>query len=157
MAKTSSGLQFIEDSITIRFTSSFARFARSATSPSFSYVSNPAPESSPCRAACCSPIVSASAAAPRLHPLQLLLPDSIHFSCCSTISSICFNCCSPFLSASAAAPDCTRFSSPNASVPTAPHLCLLRLLPPIASTSTAALPDCIRKLFWKILVRGSVN
>ena len=30
----------------------------------------------------CSPIVSASAAAPQLRPLQLLLPNSIHLSCC---------------------------------------------------------------------------
>ena len=41
-------------------------FARSATSPSFAYVSNPASDSSLCRAA-----------APRLRPLQLLLPDCI--------------------------------------------------------------------------------
>ena len=47
-------------------TSSFARFARSATSPSYAYVTNPAPDSSLCRAA-----------APRLRTLQLLLPDCI--------------------------------------------------------------------------------
>ena len=28
-----------------------------------------------------------SAVSPRLHPLQLLLPDCIHFSCCSLIAS----------------------------------------------------------------------
>ena len=44
---------------------------------------------------CCSPIVSASTAAPRLRPLQLLLlPDCIRFDCC----------CSPIASASTAAP-----------------------------------------------------
>ena len=41
---------------------------------------------------CCSPIVSASAAASRLYLLQLLLPDCV-----------CFSCCSPIVSASAAA------------------------------------------------------
>ena len=86
--------------IIIICTSSFARFARSATSPSFAYVSNPAPDSSLCRAAaprlcsfsCCSPIVLfpvPSAAARHLRSLQLLLPD--------------FNS-SPIASASAAAP-----------------------------------------------------
>ena len=93
-------------------TSSFAHFARSATSPSFAYVSNLAPDNSLCRAA-----------APRLRPLQLLLPDCVRFSFCSslTIAStsaaaprlrplqlllpncICFNCCSQIASASAAA------------------------------------------------------
>ena len=63
---------------------------------------------------CCSPIVSASAATPRLHPLQLLLPDCIRFSCCSSIASIrfncsapacdCFSCCSLIVSASTTAP-----------------------------------------------------
>ena len=69
---------------------------------------------------CCSLIASASAAAPRLCPLQLLLPDCV-----------CFSCCSPIASASAAAP----------------RLCPLQLLlpncvcfsccSPIASTSAA--------------------
>ena len=109
----------------------------------------------------CSPIASASAAArrlhrsastaaPRLRPLQLLLatcvcfscyspivqllPDCVRFSCCSPIASICFNCCSPFASASAAAR----------------HLCLLQLLLPDCSTAPRLrplqllLPDCIR-------------
>ena len=89
------------------FTSSFARFSRSATSPLFAYVSNQAPDSSLCRAAaprlhplafsCCSPIASASAsaAAPRLRPLQLLFefpdfnssPDCVRFGCCSLTAS----------------------------------------------------------------------
>ena len=55
-------------------TSSFACFAHSATSPSSAYVSNPPPDSSLCRAA-----------APRLRPLQLLLPDCVQFNCCSAI------------------------------------------------------------------------
>ena len=70
----------------------------------------------------CSPIASASAAAPRLCPLQLLLPDCVHFGCCSPIVSasaaaprlrllqlllsdcVWFNCCSLIASALAAAP-----------------------------------------------------
>ena len=91
---------------TIIITSSFAH---SATSPSFTYVSNLVPDSSLCRAA-----------APRLHPLQLLLPDCVRFSCCL-----------PLASASAAAPDCVRFGccSPIASASTAaPRLRPLQLL-----------------------------
>ena len=53
----------------------------------------------PVSAACCSPIASASAAAPRLHPLQsatapclrpvqLLLPEHVRFSYCSPIASV---------------------------------------------------------------------
>ena len=38
------------------------------------------------RFSCCSPTVSASAAALRLHQLQLL-PDCFHFSCCSPTAS----------------------------------------------------------------------
>ena len=91
---------------------------------------------------CCSPFASASAAAhrlrpfqlllalitsvstaPRLCPLRLLLPDCVRFSCCSPIASIHFNCCSPFASASAAA-HCLRQ--------------LRLLLAPIASVSTAS-------------------
>ena len=64
------------------------------------------------RFGCSSPIASASAAAPRLCPLQLLLPDCVHSGCCSPIVSasaaapryICFNCCSPIVSGSTAAP-----------------------------------------------------
>ena len=115
-------------------TSSFACFACSATSPSFTYVSNPAPDSSLCRAAtphlrplqllfpdcgCCSPIASTSTA-PRLLPLQLLLPDCIHFNCSPIASAsavaprlhplqllpdcVHFSCCSPIASASAVLP-----------------------------------------------------
>ena len=64
---------------------------------SFTYVSNLVPDSSQCRAAAprlhrsastvtCSPFGSASAAAPRVRPLQLLFPDCFRFSCCSTIA-----------------------------------------------------------------------
>ena len=103
--------------VTGYYTSSFARFAHSATSPS---LSNPAPDSSLCRAA-----------APRLHPLQLLLLDCICFSCCSPLHTarlctlrllllipncVCFNCCSPIVSASTAAP---RLHASACS----PHLC----------------------------------
>ena len=35
----------------------------------------------------CSPIASASAVAPRLHPLRLLLLDCVRFGCCSSIES----------------------------------------------------------------------
>ena len=120
------------------------------------------------RFSCSFPIASTSAPAPRLRPLQLLLPDfaSIHFNC------------SLLASASAAAsrlrllqlllPDCVRFSccSPIASTSAAaPRLRLLQLLlpdfasicfnccSPFVSTSAAArclrplqllLPDCVR-------------
>ena len=60
----------------------------SSTSPSFAYVSNPAPDSSV--ESCCSSIASTSANAPRLHhikPLPLLLPVYVCFSCCSPIAS----------------------------------------------------------------------
>ena len=36
----------------------------------------------------CSPIESASTAAPRLRPLQLLLPDCARFNCCSLIACV---------------------------------------------------------------------
>ena len=39
------------------------------------------------RFSCCSPLVPASAAAHCLHPLQLLLAAYVHFSCCSMIAS----------------------------------------------------------------------
>ena len=80
-------------------------FARSATSPSFAYVSNLVPDSSLCRASC-SPIASASAASPDcINPLQLLLPDCIDPlqlllpDCTDPLH----DCCSPFPSASAVA------------------------------------------------------
>ena len=102
--------------------SSFARCACSATSPSFGYTSNPALDSYFSVQSCCSPFASASAVAPRLHPLQLLLPDFVLFSCSSPFASasaaapslhplqlllpncVCFSCCSPIASASAASP-----------------------------------------------------
>ena len=43
--------------------------------PSLAYVSNPVPDSSRCRASCCSPIASASAAA----------LDCVRFNCCSRL------------------------------------------------------------------------
>ena len=91
----------------------------SATSPSFAYISNPAPDSSLHRAvapqlrplqlqlpncvhfSCCSPNASDSATAPRLRLLQLQLPDCSRFSCCSPIS---YSCCSSIVSTSAAQP-----------------------------------------------------
>ena len=60
-------------------------------------------------AAACSPISSTSAAVfrlrllqlllPDLRPLQMLLFDFIHFSCCFPITSACFSCCSLVVSA----------------------------------------------------------
>ena len=145
----------------ITYTSSFAHFTRSATSPSFAYVSNQVPDSSLCRAA-----------APRLRPLQLLLPARlhrsvstaaelpacIHFSCCYLLrllqllpDCVHFGCCSPVASALTLLPDGVRFicCSPTASASTAaPRWHPLRLLlpdgvrfhccSPIASTSAAA-------------------
>ena len=73
---------------------------------------------------CCSPIASASAAAPRAIA-------SIHFNCYSY---------SPFASASAAALDCIRFNCSliASTLAAAPWLRPLRLqCSPIASTSTA--------------------
>ena len=81
---------------------------------------NPAPDSSLCRAA------------PRLHPLQLLLAAaSASAAAPGHNCSIHFNCCSPIAPASAAA----RRLRP------------LQLLLPIASASAAIrllLPDCVR-------------
>ena len=117
----------------MQITSSFARFARSATS---TYVSNPVLDSSLCRAAapplcplhvqlllphcvrfmfsCC----SCSAAAPPLCPLhvQLLLPHCVRFM---------FSCCSPTVSASCSA--------------AAPPLCPLHV--------QLLLPHCVRFMF----------
>ena len=91
------------------------RFARSATSPLFAYVSIPAPDSSLCRAAaprlcplqlllpdCVDPLQTA---VPRFRPLQLLLPDCVRFNCCSPMlqlqlpDCVRFDCCSPIASA----------------------------------------------------------
>ena len=75
----------------------------SSTSPSFAYVSNPAPDSSV--QSCCSPIASTSANAPRLHPLQLMLPDCIKPLPLLLTIYVCFSCCSPIASGpSTAAP-----------------------------------------------------
>ena len=97
---------------------------------------------------CCYPILSASAAAPRLHRsastaaprlrlLQLLLTDYIHFSCCSpTCASASGSAAAPSLRPLQLLPDCVCFSccSLIASASTAaPRLYPLRLL----------LPDCI--------------
>ena len=138
---------------------------------------------------CFSPIASASTAAPHLHPLaprlrplaprlrllaprlrplQLLvatcvrlLPDCVHFSCCSRarlhplqlLLPVClrfqlllpdcarFSCCSPLASTSAAAPDRVHFGcySPIASASTAaPRLRPLQLL----LTRLRPLRDC---------------
>ena len=88
------------------------------------------------RFSCWFMIISTSAAAPRLRPLQLLLPDCI-----------CFSCCSLIVSASAVAPrlcplqlllpDCVPFSCCSliaSASAVAPRLCPLQLL----------LPDCVR-------------
>ena len=120
--------------ILILITSSFACFARSATSPSFAYLSNPVPDSSLCRAA-----------APRLRPLQLLLPARLLLL-------------SSWLASASAA---SRHLRPLqlllsiASVSTASRLRPLRLLlprlrplqlcSPMASVSSAAPRDCVRR------------
>ena len=110
-------------------------------------MSNPAPDSSQCRAAA-PRFTSTSAAAPRLHLLQLLHSDCVRFSCCSPLASasslqllpdcICFSCCTLIASTSAAARrlhplqafNCSPIASASA---TAPRLRLLPLL----------LPDCV--------------
>ena len=97
-------------------------------------VHNPAPDSS--LKSCFSPIASASAAARRLRPLQLLLPgpiaasastsaprlppppaaapDRVCFNCYILPDCVCFNCCSPIASpiARLLLPDCILDSSP---------------------------------------------
>ena len=116
------------------------------------------------------------AAAPRLHPLQLLLPARLHRSVSTAAelpACIRFSCCSPLASASAAALDCVRFNCfriASASAAASP----IQFFSPIASASTAAprlrplrllLPaSCSGRfqpcpLFSNILrrVRGSVN
>ena len=112
------------------YTSSFARFARSATSPSFAYQG--AGQLSV--QSCCSPI--ASACPPRLRPLpgpiasllqlllpvcvrfQLLLPDCARFCyCCMLAACVRFSCCSRSRPLQLLLPDCVRFDccSPNCS------------------------------------------
>ena len=126
-------------------------FNCSATTPSFTYVSIWR-QAALCaelllpdctRFSCCSPNVSALAAAPQLRPLRLLLPDCVHFGCCSLIASA--STVAPDCVHSAAAPcllllqlllaDCIRFSFCSPLHP-------FQLLLPIASASAAA-PDCI--------------
>ena len=122
-------------------------------------VRNPAPDSS--LKSCFSPIALASAAARRLHPLQLLLPGPIAASASTAAprlppppaaapDRVRFNCYSPIASASTAAPRLRPLQLLLA------RLCPLRLL----------LPDCILDsspcpgpMFSNILhgVRGSVN
>ena len=97
-------------------------------------VRNPAPDSS--LKSCFSPIASASAAARRLRPLQLLLPgpiaasastaaraprlppprvqlllpDCARFSCCSPPDRVRFDCSSPMcVRLNCCSPDCVRF------------------------------------------------
>ena len=113
------------------YTGSMQYLATSATSPSFAYMSNPAPDS---RCA------------------ELLLPNSVRFSCCSRIASICFNCCFPFVSAPAAAPrfiaNCSPIASASAAaprLPTAPRLRPLQLL----------LPDCMHPLVAPAVLEAS--
>ena len=126
----------------VRSVMNTSSFARSATSPSFAYMSNPVPDSSLCRASC-SPIASASAASPRLHrsfPASsprlhrsaswLLFPVSIRFSCSSPLACLRFGCSSPI---STAPRSCVRFGCCSP-ISTAPRLRSLQLL----------LPDCVR-------------
>ena len=86
---------------------------------------------------CCSPIACATAATPRLHPLQLLLPNCI--DTLQLLLPVCvrISCCSLIASASAAAHRLHPLQlllALIATVSTAPRLCPLRLL----------LPDCVR-------------
>ena len=149
---------------TIIITSSFARFACSAASPSFTYVSNLVPDSSLRRAAaprlcplqlllaacvrfsCCSTIASTSVAAPRLCPLQLLLPDCVCFNCCSPFASTS-SCCTPIASASAAARRLRPLQlllSIASALAAAPRLRPLQLLLPDCVRFNCCSPDCVR-------------
>ena len=115
------------------YTSSFARFARSATSPSFAYQG--AGQLSV--QSCCSPIASACPPPPpppppdcvrsraRLHPcFNCCSPFASASSCCSPIAPASATAaCSPLASASAAAHDRVHFTA-------APRLRPLRLLLP---------------------------
>ena len=134
-------------------------------------VRNPAPDSSLCRLQSCSPIASASAAARRLRPLQLLLPGPIAASASTAApplpllpaaaprlrplhlllaACICFSCCSRSRPLRLLLPNFVRFNccSPITSASTAaPRLRLLDSSP------------CPDPKFSNILcgVRGSVN
>ena len=116
-------------------TSSFARFA---TPPTFACMSNPALDSSLCRAAA-PRFASASAAAPQLRPLQMLHSDCVRFSCCSPlVSASSLQLLHPFR---LLLPDCNRFNSSSltASASTAaPRSRPLRLLLPSIRCS----PSC---------------
>ena len=77
-------------------------------------------------ATCCCPILSASAAAPRLCQLQLLFPDCVNFSRCSPTASTSAAAprlhllqlfyCSPIVSVSGAAPQ-LHTPTPSISAP----------------------------------------
>ena len=112
----------------IAFLSFTSSFAHSVTSPSFAYMCNPAPDSSLCRAV-----------APRLCPLQLLLPD-----CIDPLQLLLPDCIDPL---QLLLPDCVRFMRSAAArrlrllqlllpdfncspISTAPRLCPFRLLFP---------------------------
>ena len=98
-----------DHSVTLIYTSSFARSAISPCSPT---LSNPVPDSS--RALCAELLLPncirfellPSIAAPCLRPLPAALPDCTRFSCCCTPLQLLL----PIASASAAALDCVRFS-----------------------------------------------
>ena len=133
--------------------------------PRLPTVSNPAPDSSLCRAA-----------APRLRPLQLLLAACIRFESAAAPwpDCVCLDCCSPFVSASSccspiapvsAAAACSLLASTSAA---APRLRPLRLLLPSCVRFDCCSPiACIRlqpqldssPMFSNFLreVRGSVN
>ena len=103
------------------------------------YMSNPALTVPLCRAT----------VRPQLCLLQLLLPNCVHFSCCSPVVSIlqlllpeciCFSCCSLIVSTSTAVPcvrftcmllpDCVRFTCRYliaSALPAATQLCPLQL------------------------------
>ena len=118
-------------------TSSFTRFGRSATSPLLPTVSNPAPDSSLCRAA-----------APRLHQLQMLLPDGVRFHCSSPLASASGGtprlCTLQLLLATCIHFSCCSLLRPLQLLPVRPLKLLLpdRNCSPIASASTAASRSC---------------
>ena len=101
--------------------SATSSFARSATSPLVRLHENSGAEQLSVQS-CYSPSASTSTAAPRVRPLQLLLPKCVRFNCCSPSASastaaprlhplqlllatcVRFSCCSQIVSASTAAP-----------------------------------------------------
>ena len=114
-------------------------------------MSNPASNSSLCRTA-----------APRLRPLQLLLPTRLPLDPLQLLLPVCirFSCCSPLAAASAAALDCVRFNcspiasasaaAPPTSLTAAPRLRPLQLPPlppppppPRLRLIQLQLPDCV--------------